>query len=96
MKAPVLGRNEMHVLNENRRQWQPRLLSNVMNACLAGADIHAVASSAFRKNDKVKLLARPAKRLQLTNSSGNVGCTDAKISGNGASVVHELATGSYR
>jgi hypothetical protein len=67
MKSPDFRGDKLHVLEEHRDNRHTRLVGDVVQPWLAGADLHAVAARALGKNHQVKLPAGAAKRLQLKN-----------------------------
>jgi|SRR5712664_4003694 len=70
METAGLGRNELHVFEENRDHRQARFLGDVIEARLARADAEAIATGAFGKNDEVKFVRGTAEFLEFTNTPG--------------------------
>ncbi len=70
MKTTRLGRNKLHVLEEDGDDWQARFVGDVIDARLAGTDANTIAASAFGKNHEVKFAGGAAKVLKFANASG--------------------------
>lgn len=68
MEAAGFSRNGLHVFEEDGDHWKASFLGDVVKTWLAGADSNAVASSAFGKNDEVKLGGCAAKILEFANA----------------------------
>jgi hypothetical protein len=70
MEAAGLGRDELHVFEENGDHREARFLRDVVEAGLARSNTDTVAASALGKNDEVKFTGCSAKVPEFANASG--------------------------
>jgi hypothetical protein len=70
VEAAGFGRDKLHVFEEDRDHGEAGLLSDVVEAGLARADVKAIAASAFGKNNQMKVSGSTAKVLKFTNAAG--------------------------